>query len=124
MCLVVGVQSTVPLEDRRILSHHEVHLRSKTGISLDRIQDKRAFCDLLSGLSPGENPGIQAQKGSFVSITTKNQEVLNAMNFAEVKIENSRFLIKTKFDSLGNKIVRLLQIKPPKNVTSTSELSW
>jgi hypothetical protein len=54
----------------------------------------------------------------------KIQEILNSMNFAEVKIEKSSFLIKTKFDSLGNKILRLLGIKPPKNVTPTSELPW
>jgi hypothetical protein len=41
-----------------------------------------------------------------------------------VKIEKSSFLIKTKFDSLGNKILRLLGIKPPKNLTPTSELPW
>ena len=45
------------------------------------------------------------------------------MNFAEVKIEKSKFLIKTKFDSLGSKILRLLDIKSPKNLTPTSELS-
>ena len=45
------------------------------------------------------------------------------MNFAEVEIEKSKFFIKTKFNSLGNKILRLLRIKPPKNVTPTSELS-
>jgi transposase len=51
------------------------------------------------------------------------REVLNSMNFAEVKIKQKRFLIKTKFESLGNKILRLLRIKPPQNVTPTSELS-
>jgi hypothetical protein len=51
------------------------------------------------------------------------REVLNSMNFAEVKIEKSKFLIKTKPDSLGNKILRLLGIKSPQNVTPSSELS-
>ncbi|MCJ7509120.1 MAG: transposase, partial [candidate division Zixibacteria bacterium] len=51
------------------------------------------------------------------------REVLNSMNFAEVKIEKSKFLIKTKIDSLGNKILRLLGIKSSKNVTLSSELS-
>ena len=51
------------------------------------------------------------------------RETLNSMNFAEVKIKKSKFFIKTKSDSLGNKILRLLHIKPPKNVTLINELS-
>jgi len=45
------------------------------------------------------------------------------MNFAEVKIKQKKFLIKTNLKSLGNKILSLLQIKPPKNVTPTRKLS-
>jgi transposase len=67
---------------------------------------------------------FKLKKANLEASPQKIQEILNAMNFAEVKIEKSTFLIKTKFDSLGNKIVRLLQIKPPKNVTPTSELPW
>lgn len=44
------------------------------------------------------------------------------MNFVDVKIEKKKFLIKTKFDSLGSKILRLLHIKPPKNLTPINEL--
>jgi transposase len=51
------------------------------------------------------------------------REALNSMNFAEVKIKQKKFFIKTKFESLGNKILRLSRIKPPQNVTPTSELS-
>lgn len=51
------------------------------------------------------------------------REALNSMNFAEVEIENKRFLLKTKGTELGNKILRLLKIKPPKNVTPMEELS-
>lgn len=52
------------------------------------------------------------------------REALNSMNFAEVKIKQKKFFIKTKFESLGNKILRLFRIKPPKNVTPARELSW
>ena len=52
------------------------------------------------------------------------RETLNSMNFAGVKIKQKKFYIKTKFNSLGNKILRLSHIKPPPNVTPTSELSW
>ncbi len=67
---------------------------------------------------------FKLKKANLEASPQKIQEILNSMNFAEVKIEKSKFLIKTKFDSLGNKILRLLQIKPPKNVTPASELSW
>lgn len=45
------------------------------------------------------------------------REALNSMNFAEVKNKQKKFFIKTKFESLGNKILRLFRIRPPKNVT-------
>ncbi len=51
------------------------------------------------------------------------REALNSMNFVEVKIKQKNFLIKTMFNTLGNKILRLSRIKPPPNVTQTSELS-
>jgi transposase len=63
------------------------------------------------------------KKANLEASPQKIQEVLNSMNFAEVKIKQKKFLIKTKFESLGNKILRLLRIKPPQNVTPTSELS-
>ena len=66
---------------------------------------------------------FKLKKANLEASPQKIQEVLNSMNFAEVKIEKSKFLIKTKFDSLGNKILRLLCMKSPKNLTPTSELS-
>lgn len=48
---------------------------------------------------------------------------LNSMNFAQVEVENKHFLIKTKGTEVGNKILRLLKIRPPKNVTPLEELS-
>ena len=66
---------------------------------------------------------FKLKKANLEASPQKIQEILNSMNFAEVKIEKSKFLIKTKFDSLGNKILRLLHIKSPKNLTPTSELS-
>jgi len=66
---------------------------------------------------------FKLKKANLEASPQKIQEVLNSMNFAEVKIEKGKFLIKTKFDSLGSKILRLLNIKSPKNLTPTSELS-
>ena len=68
---------------------------------------------------------FKLKKANLEASPQKIQEVLNSMNFAEVKvkIEKRNFLIKTKVDSLGNKILRLLHIKSPKNITPARELS-
>ena len=66
---------------------------------------------------------FKLKKANLSASPQKIQEVLNSMNFAEVKIEKRKFLIKTKFDNLGNKILRLLHIKSPKNLTPINELS-
>ena len=51
------------------------------------------------------------------------REALNSLNFAEVEIENQQFLLKVKGTELSNKILKLLKIKPPKNITPKEELS-
>jgi transposase len=63
-------------------------------------------------------------KKAHLSVSPQQiREALNSMNFAKVKIKQKKFFIKTKFNSLGNKILRLSYIKPPPNVIPTSELS-
>ena len=57
---------------------------------------------------------FKLKKANLEASPQKIQEVLNSMNFAEVKIEKRKFLMKTKFANLGNKILRLLHIKSPK----------
>ena len=44
------------------------------------------------------------------------------MTFAKLEIEQKEFFIKTKGTELSNKILRLLRIKPLKNVTPAEEL--
>lgn len=51
------------------------------------------------------------------------REALNSLNFAEVEMENQKFLIKIKGTELSNKILKLLKIKSPKNITPKEELS-
>ncbi|HOQ51962.1 MAG TPA: IS1634 family transposase, partial [Candidatus Atribacteria bacterium] len=51
------------------------------------------------------------------------REALNSLNFAEVEIENQKFLLKIKGTELSNKILKLFKIKPPKNITPKEELS-
>lgn len=53
----------------------------------------------------------------------KIREALNAMSFTEVEIENKMFCIKTKGTELGNKILRALRVRPPKNIIPADDLS-
>jgi transposase len=50
-------------------------------------------------------------------------EAINSMNFAEVEIEQKNFFIKTKGTDLSSKILRVLRIKPPKNVIPAEEFT-
>lgn len=67
---------------------------------------------------------FQLKKAHLEVSPQQIRETLNSMNFAEVKIKQKKFYLKTKFNNLGNKILRLSHIKPPPNVTPASELSW
>ena len=49
------------------------------------------------------------------------KEALNSMNFAEVKLEEEKFYIKTKVNELSNKILKVLSIKPLKNIIPVLE---
>jgi len=53
----------------------------------------------------------------------KIKESLNTLNFAKVDIEGKTYLIKTKAAGLAGKILRLLKIKQPKNITPAAELN-
>jgi len=53
----------------------------------------------------------------------KIKDALNTLNFAKVDIEGRAYFIKTRAASLANKILRLLKIKPPKNITPEEELN-
>jgi len=63
------------------------------------------------------------KKAPRESLSRRNSEALNSLNFAEVEIENQQFLLKIKKIELSNKILKLLKIKPPKNITPKEELS-
>jgi len=66
---------------------------------------------------------FKLKKAGISASVEKIREALNSMNFAEVEIEKKKFFIKTRVDDPGNKILRVLRIKPPKNVTPAEELS-
>lgn len=46
------------------------------------------------------------------------REAINSLNFAQVEIEETDYLIKTKAPSLANKILRVMRMKSPKNVNA------
>lgn len=52
----------------------------------------------------------------------KIREALNSLNFAKLVIDEEGYYVKTQAEKLGNKIVRLMRMKSPKNVTPLKEL--
>jgi len=52
------------------------------------------------------------------------QEALNSLNFTKVEIEGQRFLIKTQSSDLSKKILRLMHIAPPKNITPSDKVKY
>jgi len=87
----------------------------------NRIKGHFAMCFLAFLLE--RTLEFRLKKAGETASPEQIREALNSMNFAEVKIENKRFLLKTKGTELGNRILRLLKIKPPKNVIPIEELS-
>lgn len=49
------------------------------------------------------------------------RKALNSLNFAEVELEGTKYLIKTKATDLARKILRIMRIKSPKNITPADE---
>lgn len=55
----------------------------------------------------------------------KIRDALNSMQFAEVEIQDEKFLIKTKSEELASKILRQLKIQPPKNIVAVADfIAW
>jgi transposase len=51
------------------------------------------------------------------------REALNSLNFAEVEIEGKSLYIKTRSTELSKKILRLMRIAPPGNITAVDEFA-
>jgi transposase len=65
---------------------------------------------------------FRLRKAGIPFSAEKIKDALNTLNFAKVDIEGKAYLIKTKAASLAGKILRLLKIKQPKNITPAAEL--
>jgi hypothetical protein len=66
---------------------------------------------------------FKLKKAGEMAPPERIREALNSMNFAEVEIEQNKFFIKTKATDLSSKILRILRIKPPKNVIPVEEFT-
>lgn len=62
-------------------------------------------------------------KNGISASAEKIRDALNSLNFVKVSFGGSSYFIKTKAEDLGHNILRILKIKPPKNITPVKELS-
>jgi transposase len=63
------------------------------------------------------------KKAKVAASPERIREALNSLAFVEMEIEQKKFYVKAKGTELGSQILRVLRIKPPKNVTPAEELS-
>lgn len=62
-------------------------------------------------------------KNNISASAEKIRGALNSLNFAKVSLNGCSYFIKTKAEDLAYKILRILKIPSPKNITSAEELS-
>lgn len=62
-------------------------------------------------------------KNGISASAERIREALNSLNFAKVSLGESSYFIKTKAEDLAHKILRILKIASPKNITPAEELS-
>ena len=65
---------------------------------------------------------IKAKEHEIEASPEKLKASLNALQVMGFSANHKNYFLKTKGDSLGNKLVRLFRIKPPNNVMEQSEL--
>lgn len=65
---------------------------------------------------------IKAKEHGIEASPEKLKASLNALQVMGFSANHKNYFLKTKGDSLGNKLVRLFRIKPPNNVMEQSEL--
>ncbi len=62
-------------------------------------------------------------KNNTIASADKIKDALNSLNFAKVSLNGSSYFIKTKAEDLAHKILRILKIPSPKNITPIEELN-
>ncbi len=62
-------------------------------------------------------------KNNIQASVDKIRSALNSLNFAKVSIDDKSYYIKTKAEDLAYKMLRILKIPSPKNITPEEELN-
>jgi len=65
---------------------------------------------------------IKAKENGISASPQMLKDSLNALQVVGFSVHDKDYFLKTKGDSLGNKLVRLFRIKPPNNITEQSKL--
>jgi transposase len=66
---------------------------------------------------------FELNKNDTAASAEKIRQALNSLNFAKVTLNDNTYYIKTKATDLAHKILRILKIASPKNITPVEELS-
>ena len=65
---------------------------------------------------------IKAKENGITASPQQLKDALNSLQVTGFSHNDKLYFLKTRGDSLGNKLVRLFRIKPPGNITEQSEL--
>jgi len=84
-----------------------------------RIKGHFVICFLAFLLE--RNLEFRLKKSGEEASPEKIREALNSLNFAKVSLNGRKYYIKTKSSDLAKKILRILKIGPPKNITPVDE---
>lgn len=84
-----------------------------------RIKGHFVICFLAFLLE--RNLEFRLKKSEEKASPEKIREAINSLNFAKVSLNDRRYFIKTKSSDLAKKILRILKIKSPKNITLVDE---
>lgn len=87
----------------------------------DRIKGHFVICFLAFLLE--RTLEYKLKKAQIAASVHTIREALNSLQFAEIKLQEERLLIKTKSTELSNKILRCLKIPPFKNIIPLDELA-
>ena len=85
-----------------------------------RIKGHFVICFLAFLLE--RNLEFRLKKSGEKASPEKIREALNSLNFAKVSLNGRIYFIKTKSNDLAKKILRILKIRPPKNITPVDEV--
>lgn len=84
-----------------------------------RIKGHFVICFLAFLLE--RNLEFRLKKSGEKASPEKIREAISSLNFAKVSLNSRKYFIKTKSSDLAKKILRILKIKSPKNITPVDE---